>query len=183
MLITLVCADSYSTNLQICHPKYQAAREIQAILDDSRFENLEEPILEILKTDSGYVVITASYELRIDVKYLPSFSGAIGGAPRFELIFNERKASPINCQVLHPKYQTAREIRAILNDCTLFEKLGNEVIQAIRKTEGGYVIVTRSFEIQVDVNYLPPSKPGIIGEPTRFDLVFHDPVYSFDLQR
>ena len=84
----------------------------------------------------------------------------------------------IQIQALHPKYQTAREIRAILDSSELFEKLGNEVIQGIRKTEGGYVIVTQSLEIQVDVNYLPPSRPGIIGEPARFDLVVHDPVYS-----
>ena len=181
MLIQPIYAECSAMHVQICHPKYLVAREILAILNDPRFENLEEPILAIQKTDGGYLVITASYEMQVDVKSLPSSSGMIGGYPELELVFHDLMPSPINCQLLPPKYQTAREIRAILNDCRLFEKLGNEVIQSIRKTEDGYVIVTRSSEIQVDVNVLPPSTPGIIGEPTRFDLVFHDPVYSLTI--
>ena len=139
---------------------------------------LDEPILEIQKNDSGYLVITASVEMQIDVKYLPPESSAIGAQPRFELFFNDPKISHFNFQALPPKYQTAREIRAILDDCRLFEKLGNEVIHGIRKMDGGYVIATRSFEIQVVVIYLQPSIPGKIGEPARFTLDFQDPIYS-----
>jgi hypothetical protein len=175
MFIQPVCANTNPTSLQICHPKYETARVILAILDDPRFENLDEPILAIQKNDSGYLVITASHEMQIDVKYLPSTRC---GHLQFELIFNDPKISSFSVQALHPKYQTAREIRAILEDSRLFEKLGNEFVLEIRKTEGGYVIHTRSFEIQVDVNYLPPSIPGIIGEPARFELVFSDPIYT-----
>ena len=178
MLIQPIGTAGSIATVQICHPKYEEARVIRAILDDSRFENLDEPILEIQKNENGYLVITASYEMQVDVKYLPPLSHVVGGHRQFELIFNDPKISHFGIQALPPKYQIAREIRAILDDCRLYEKLGNEVIQGIRKTEGGYVIATRSFEFQVDVNYLSPSTPGIIGEPARFELVFQDPVYS-----
>jgi hypothetical protein len=181
MLIQPVCAECFVANVQICHPKYLSAREMQAILNDPRlFAALDEPVIVIMKNDNGYLVCTESYEMQVDVTRVPPLSGLIGGYPVLHLDFHAPKFSSIHCQALHPKYETAREILAILNDCRLFEKLGNEVIQGIQKTEEGYVVLTRSSEINVDVIVLPPT-PGIIGEPTRFDLVFHDPVYSLTI--
>jgi hypothetical protein len=85
-----------------------------------------------------------------------------------------------NYQVLPPECQTKREIDAIQRDPRLIEKLGNQLVQEIRKVEGGYVVITDLCEMKVDVKYLPPSRPDIIGEPTRFELEFHDPIYFND---
>lgn len=175
MFVNPVYENVALANVQICHPKYLGAREIQAILanDSPIFDLLDEPIQKIIKIDGGYLVVTASYEVQVDVNYLPPEGGLIGGS-RFELHFHEPKPSPIDLQMIHPKYEVAREIRDILSDCRLFELLGNEVIQSIHRTETGYDIVTNASVIKVDVNYLPPT-PGIIGEPSRYELVFHDP--------
>jgi hypothetical protein len=169
MSINAMPSTAAPTQLSVSQPTYQEVCELKAILDDSRFaELLDEEIIEMSKVDGGYLVRTRSSELQIDVKSLDS---------SLDLHFHEAHASSINCQALHPKYQTAREIRAILDDERLYEKLGNEIIQSIRKTEDGYVVATRLFEIQVDVTYLPPLVPGVIGAPQRFELAFHDPVY------
>ena len=171
MFINPVCADAALANVQICHPKYLTVREILAIIDHPSFkEYLDEPILSIQKNENGYLVVTASHEMQVDVKHLPPLTPMIGGNPRFELFFHDPIITDYTNQTLLPKYQAAEEIHAILKDQRLFEKLGNEIVQEVRKCDGGYVIVTRSFEFQVDVNY--------IGESAQFDLVFHDPAYS-----
>ncbi len=95
-------------------------------------------------------------------------------------MFVQGFATTQNYQVLPPECQKAREIEAIKNDPRLVEKIGNQVILEIRKVEGGYLVVTDLCEMQVDVNYLPPSRPDIIGEPTRFELDFNDPIYFND---
>jgi hypothetical protein len=172
MSINAMPSTAAPTHLSVSQHTYQEVSELKAILDDPRFaELLDEGVIEISNVDGGYLVRTQSSEMQIDVESLGS---------SLDLHFQEAHAAPINRQALHPKYQTAREIRAILDDGRLYEKLGNEVIQSIQKTESGYVIVTRLFEIQVDVIKLPPLVPGIIGAPQRFELEFHDPVYMIN---
>jgi hypothetical protein len=79
--------------------------------------------------------------------------------------------------ILSPECETQREIEAIKRDPRLVEKLGNQVIQEIRKVDGGYIVITDLCEMKVDVTYLPPSHPELIGEPQRFELAFNDPVW------
>lgn len=71
--------------VQALKPSVQSAKEIQAILNDSRFwEQIGPyPILEIRKTEGGYLIKTWNCEVQVEVRYLP---GRIGPAP-FELIF------------------------------------------------------------------------------------------------
>lgn len=168
----------YDSQVQICHPKYLTAREIQKILEEPKlFELLDEPIQRIIKTEGGYLLFTSRYQLQVDVHYLLSEEGRIGGV-HLELEFHNPEPAITNCLALHPKYEVANELIAILQDCRLFEKLGNEVIQSISKTENGYQINSQSLQIDVHVKYLPPES-GIIGAPHRFELEFLDPVYLF----
>jgi hypothetical protein len=86
-------------------------------------------------------------------------------------IFSCRASKP---QALPPQYQEAREREAIQNDPRLSEFLGNAEILEIRKVEGGYVVVTDAYEMQVDVHYLPLEK-NFCG-PAKFELSFSQPV-------
>ncbi|MBF8262666.1 MAG: hypothetical protein HW387_331 [Parachlamydiales bacterium] len=79
--------------------------------------------------------------------------------------------------ILSPECEKQREIAAIQRDPRLFEKLGNQVILEIRQIQGGYLVITDLCEMRVDVTYLPPSNPKIIGEPQRFEFAFNDPVW------
>lgn len=68
--------------------------------------------------------------------------------------------------------------KAIAEDPRLIEKLGNQTVQEIRVLDAGsFLVVTDSCEMLVDVKYFPPTNPHIIGEPPRFELTFHDPVW------
>lgn len=71
---------------------------------------------------------------------------------------------------LPPLYQSAHEIKAILEDDELAASLGaGGVIESIEKNESGYEIRTERKELQVDVIPQPQDKPG----PVQFKLHFH----------
>lgn len=73
---------------------------------------------------------------------------------------------------LPPLYQTSSEIKAILEDKQLGQKLeSGEVITKIKKNEQGYVITTNQHRLQIYVSYEPPQRPG----PAHFKLSFGDP--------
>lgn len=71
-------------------------------------------------------------------------------------------------QALPPAVQEAREIKAILDDSRLYERLKGEIIDKIEKTDGGYFISTPSDQFFVQVHYLPNK---IIG-PAQFEIIF-----------
>lgn len=77
-------------------------------------------------------------------------------------------------QALPPKVQEAKEREAIKKDSRLKELLGDAAIKEIRKVEGGYLVITESSEMKVDVHYLPPE--GHICGPAQFELFFHQPI-------
>ena len=95
-------------------------------------------------------------------------------------MFIQGIATTQNYQILSPECQKAREIETIKMDPRLVEKIGNQAILEIRQVEGGYLVVTDLCEMKVDVQYLPPSRSDIIGEPVRFELEFNDPIYFND---
>lgn len=68
-------------------PLAQSEREIKAILDSHETYQLlggAEPIDQIVRTENGYLLITAHKELLVDIHYLPA---KIGPA-EFELSFH-----------------------------------------------------------------------------------------------
>jgi hypothetical protein len=76
--------------------------------------------------------------------------------------------------VLPPLYETASEIRAMLSDSQLGQKLhSGEAIDKIEKTDQGYEISTNKSRISVEVIYEPQNRPGPahykfqFGEPSR----------------
>jgi hypothetical protein len=55
-------------------PLAQSGREIKAILDSQETYTLlggEEPIDQIVRTENGYLLITAHKQLLVDIRYLP----------------------------------------------------------------------------------------------------------------
>lgn len=75
---------------------------------------------------------------------------------------------------LPPLAQSSKEIQAILADPRLQEQLGSaEVIHEIIRTNGGYVVMTQSYSMRVDVHY--SNEPRRIG-PVSFHLEFYPPV-------
>ena len=63
--------------------------------------------------------------------------------------------------LLPPLYQGSTEIKAILGDEQLGQKLGaGDVITKIEKTDQGYVITTNKHRLPVYVNYEPAKMPG-----------------------
>jgi hypothetical protein len=75
--------------------------------------------------------------------------------------------------VLPPLYQSADEIKAILNSEELEQRLtAGDVIMLIRKNDNGYTIISNKHQLQVDVINQPSYRPG----PTHFKLQFHDAV-------
>jgi hypothetical protein len=159
------------------HPKYWSPRELLIIFNDPRFfELLEGPITEICVENGDYLFYTASHKMSVDV--VRKASTMIGQMPTLELIFHNPERMNTDAQVLPPCYQIVHEIQAILSDNELFSKLGNEILQNIRKTPSGYAIRSRASEIQVDVHYIEP-EDGKIDEPVRFYMEFHDPLFFF----
>lgn len=76
---------------------------------------------------------------------------------------------------LPPYAQSAREIQKILSDSKTHAALGSaEAIQEIRKTDRGYLIITKNYELQVDIRY--GGGPKLAG-PVHFELEFH-PVFN-----
>lgn len=74
---------------------------------------------------------------------------------------------------LSPLNQSLEEIRSITQSSSLNQYLSQaEPVLEIRKIGNGYVIVTGSREMHVDVIYLKQEMPG----PKKFKLIFHEPV-------
>jgi hypothetical protein len=78
---------------------------------------------------------------------------------------------------LPPLAQSTREIQAILSDKRTYESLGSaEQIQEVRKTETGYLITTRNYELQIDLHYQRGTK---LAGPVPFELEYFP---KFDLR-
>lgn len=91
---------------------------------------------------------------------------------QLEVIMEVKKINSQNMILaLPPEHQRARELERMQQDPRLVEKLGNQAILAIEKTETGYLIHTELCTLAVDVNYLPN---GCCG-PAQFELFFHEP--------
>lgn len=70
-------------------PLAQSIRELQSVLADSRFYNTlgsAEMIKEIIRTESGFLILTQNYEMSVDVKYGGGERKGIGPI-HFELEF------------------------------------------------------------------------------------------------
>jgi len=77
------------------------------------------------------------------------------------------------CGALPPLAQSSRELQAILSDSHLFELLGSAgLLHSIMKTKDGYLIVTRTHALRVDIEYLRAPHPG----PVPFEVHFHQPL-------
>lgn len=73
--------------------------------------------------------------------------------------------------LLPPLYQTSSEIKAIMADEQLGEKLqSGEVIEKIEKNDLGYLITTNKSQLQVRVAYEPTGHPG----PAHYRLEFEN---------
>jgi len=70
---------------------------------------------------------------------------------------------------LPPLWQNVAELKAILNDKQLGDTVqSGEVIEDIKKTETGWLIVTNHQEVPIQVVYAPATRPG----PAQFTVVF-----------
>lgn len=75
--------------------------------------------------------------------------------------------------ILPPLYHGIHEIKSILNDRILHEKLGSgQMIQEIKRVDSGYDIITADYLLHVDVEYIHTGKIG----PGEFNLHFSEPV-------
>lgn len=75
--------------------------------------------------------------------------------------------------LLPPLAQSTREIQALITDSHFYESLGSgEAIQEIVRNERGYLVVTRSYAMQIDIEYLHTGKVG----PAQFRFTFNEPV-------
>jgi hypothetical protein len=75
---------------------------------------------------------------------------------------------------LPPLAQSTRELQAMLSDTRFYDSLGSaEYIQDIQRTEGGYLVTTPRYVMQVDVRYVRNERK--IG-PVPFELDFHQPL-------
>lgn len=71
--------------------------------------------------------------------------------------------------LLPPLYQGAIELKAILGDEQLGQKVGaGEVITKIEKTDQGYEITTNKHTLPVYVDYEPAKMPGPAHYKIRF---------------
>lgn len=74
---------------------------------------------------------------------------------------------------LAPLTQSAREMQALLADRDLYEHLkSGEVIQAVIRTEMGYVVMTKQSLLRADIEYLASVQPG----PRQFRFHIYPPV-------
>ncbi len=74
--------------------------------------------------------------------------------------------------ILPPLYETSSEIKAIMADEQLGQKLqSGEVIVKVEKNDQGYEITTNHHRLQVYVTYEPAQRPG----PAHFKLRFGEP--------
>lgn len=76
---------------------------------------------------------------------------------------------------LPPLAQSTRELKALLADTRLHEFLGSaEQIKEIIRTEKGYLILTQSYAMRIDITY-GGRDSKIIG-PIQFEFDFHEPI-------
>ena len=76
--------------------------------------------------------------------------------------------------ILPPLYQTSSEIKAIMANEQLGEKLqSGEVIEKIEKNDRGYEITTNKSRLQVDVEYEPTER---FAGPAHYKLHFGNPI-------
>jgi hypothetical protein len=74
---------------------------------------------------------------------------------------------------LPPLWQNVAEINAMINDKELANHLtSGDVIQDIKKTDDGWIIVTNHNHLPVHIVYATMSQPG----PARFNVVFDTPI-------
>lgn len=79
-----------TTAFAILPPLAQSIRETEALLSDPKFYNSlgsAEMIEEIIRTESGFLVITQNYAMRVDVKYKGREGGRVGPVA-FDLEFH-----------------------------------------------------------------------------------------------
>lgn len=77
-------------------PLAQGVREMQALLSDHRFYQAlgsSEILKDVIRTDSGYLVLTQNYAMKVDVKYERRTDGVVGPV-QFNLEFNP----PVNLE-------------------------------------------------------------------------------------
>ncbi len=75
---------------------------------------------------------------------------------------------------LPPAIQRMRELKSILADPFLYDRLGaSELIESLEKTDNGYIIHTQNYSVSVEVVYLHEGRK--IG-PAEFRLEFSEPV-------
>lgn len=75
--------------------------------------------------------------------------------------------------ILPPLYQTASEIKSILENQQLGETLqSGESIIKIEKIDQGYELTTNKHHLKVDIIYEPSIRPG----PAQFKLQFGTPI-------
>ncbi len=76
--------------------------------------------------------------------------------------------------LLPPYYESSKEIKAILEDPTVIEKItSGRVIKSIVKTHNGYLITAGpkgECTLNVNIQYLPPATRGYAG-PAQYDIV------------
>ena len=74
---------------------------------------------------------------------------------------------------LPPLVQSSQEIQNLLADSELYTLLGNgQPVQAIFRTEEGYVVMTKKTLLRVGIEYLSQGRPG----PRVFRFHFYPPV-------
>lgn len=77
-----------STTFAALPPLAQSSREIQAVLADGEmYQRLgsSQQIKEIVKTETGYLIVTPRYEMRVDVHY--KRTQKLAGLVQFDLEF------------------------------------------------------------------------------------------------
>ncbi len=71
--------------------------------------------------------------------------------------------------VLSPLDESIVEIQAVLNNTKMKSLKTSESIQEIIRSEKGFLVITDNYQMQVDINYQPVTRPG----PQTFELNFH----------
>jgi len=80
-----------STTFAALPPLTQSTREMQSLLSDARFYDSlgsAEMIKDIIRTDSGYLVLTQHYAMRVEVKYGGANDQKWAGPAQFQLEFH-----------------------------------------------------------------------------------------------
>lgn len=73
---------------------------------------------------------------------------------------------------LPPFFQSTSELNRIINDERVYEKLGSgQLIEEVRRTDSGWIILTQSYSLKIDVVNIPSKLVGA----HEFELVVNDP--------